>query len=75
MDDLKATVIIDKPGVIAITESWANDNALDSELLLENYSMIRKSRFTGKRGGGKTLYIRSEIQFVQMNSHSNLESL
>ena len=75
MDDLKARVIIDKPDIIAITESWANNNVLDSELYLENYSMIRKDRATGKRGGGIILYIRSEIQFVQMNSHFELESL
>jgi len=60
----------DKKGA---TESWANSEIFDSELILDGYVMFRHDRDTGIKGGGvmfmlkrilnqQSLYLRSSFQ-------------
>ena len=49
------------PHIIGITESWANTDITDAELLLTGYVIFRRDRI-GRRGGGVILYIKESIQ-------------
>ena len=51
-----------KPHIISITESWANNDITDAELVLEGYVMYRKDRI-GRRGG-VLLYIKETIIII-----------
>lgn len=59
MDELRHKIFTHNYDIIAITESWANDDISDSELWINGYHMYRKDRLTdcGKKGGGVLLYI------------------
>ena len=46
--------------IIGITESWANNDITDAELVLEGYAMFRKDSM-GRRGGRVLLYIKDTI--------------
>ena len=59
-----ATVNDIDPDVIGITESWATENILDSELSMRGYQLFRCDRSTGNRGGGVLLYVKSVWQPV-----------
>ena len=47
--------------IIDITESWANIDIADDELVLIRYVMFRRDRI-GRRGGGVILYVKESIQ-------------
>ena len=59
-DGLNIMVDDIKPHIIGITESWANNDITDAELVLEGYAMFRKDRM-GRRRGGVLLYIKDTI--------------
>ena len=42
--NLELYIIENKPSIIGVTESWANCDVRDSELLLEGYELFRKDR-------------------------------
>ena len=65
-EDLELYVLDERPDIIGITESWANEKIEDSELTLEGYTMLRKDRVSGEklRGGGVLLYIKSSLSVV-----------
>ena len=44
------------PHIIGITESWANTDITDAELVLTGYVMLRRDRIG--RGGGVILYVK-----------------
>ena len=48
--DLQALLLTDCVDIIALTETWLNDNFLDSELHLNDYNIFRKDR-SNRRGG------------------------
>ena len=49
------------PHIIGITESWANTDITDAELVLTGYVMFRIYRI-GRRGRGFILYVKESIQ-------------
>ena len=53
--EFHATVYTIQPDIIGITESWATENVLDSELELDGYMLFRHDRPVKKRGGGVLL--------------------
>ena len=53
------------PDIIGVTESWANSNILDSELMLPGYDMFRKDRPVNREGGGVLLYAKSNLQATE----------
>ena len=65
LDDLHATIYSLEPDIVGITESWATDSLLDSELSLHGYDLFRCDRPSTCRGGGVLLYVRSELQPIQ----------
>jgi ribonucleases P/MRP protein subunit RPP40 len=65
-DWLESVVETHKPDVIGITESWCNEDILDSEIGLDGFEIFRADRSTGNRGGGILLYIRVELRAVRV---------
>ena len=61
LDLFHATVIEMKPDIVGVTETWATDSILDSELDLEGYQKFRCDRQTGNRGGGVLIYVKDII--------------
>ena len=49
--------------VIAITETWLNPEIPDGPVSLTNFSIVRKDRASGKRGGGICAFIKPDIPF------------
>ena len=64
-EHLEAWVSAISPDVIGITETWANSNVLDSELILPGYDMFRKDRPVSRDGGGVLLYVRKDLHAVE----------
>jgi len=58
LDLFHATVIKMKPDIGGVTETWATDSILDSELDLEGYQKFRCDRQMGNRGGGVVIYVK-----------------
>ena len=64
MDELRAIVAMEEPGLVAVTEAWTHDEIGDAYLKLEGYDMIvREDRndTQGGRGGGLLLYAKKNI--------------
>ena len=60
--EFQALVDIEKPHIIAITESWLDDSFNDGEVFPTEYSVFRNDRNT--HGGGVALGIRSTLNPV-----------
>ena len=54
-----------KPDVIGVTETWANEDILDSELSLDGYDIFRRDRPVDRVGGGVLLYVKSSLHPVE----------
>ena len=54
------------PDVIGVTETWATDDILDSELALVRYDMFRQDRPVNRAGagGGVLLYVKNSLQAI-----------
>ena len=64
MFDLQALLVTDCVDIIALTETWLDDNFLDSELHLNDYNIFRRDR-SNRRGGGVLLAIKDQISSIQ----------
>lgn len=51
--------------IIAVTETWLNDNIFNSEILNCGYTIYRKDRGSGKRGGGVLLAIKQSLESIR----------
>ena len=61
-DLFTAWVLNYSPDVIGVTETWATDDILDSELALVGYDMFRQDRPVNRAGGGVLLYVKNSLQ-------------
>ena len=63
MDELKKQVEIRKPHIIAITETWGNEDLGDALFQLKGYNMYRNDREDKnyKFGGGTLLYVDKKL--------------
>ncbi len=61
------------PDIIGVTETWLNDSIMNNEILPYDYSIYRKDRGQGTRGGGVLLAIHNSIPTKLIASPSNLE--
>ena len=59
------TVYSEDYDVVAVTETWLNDNILDSEILSHGYSIYRHDRDSSKRGGGVLLAVKQSIESIR----------
>ena len=69
LDELKIMAQHSNPAIISIGETWLNDNDDSLELLIDNYSLVRKDR--GSRGGGVLVYIRNDLNFQRLVNLEN----
>ena len=65
MDDLLALVEVYKPHIIAVTESWCNNDIFDSELSIPGYDLFRMDRPLDNKGGGVLLYVGADLGAVE----------
>lgn len=54
------------PDIIALTETWLNENITNSVCNITGYSIVRHDRLHGS-GGGILLYIKNDLQFKRLN--------
>jgi ribonucleases P/MRP protein subunit RPP40 len=64
IQDLELLLRDENPDIVGITETWLNASILDSEMMIEGYTLLRKDRRDNRRGGGVAFYIKNEINFV-----------
>jgi hypothetical protein len=56
VDEISIRTKILNPEVLCITETWLNDHIPDEVVQVSGYTIIRKDRANGIRGGGVYLY-------------------
>ena len=61
-DEFKAIIILEKPHVIMITETWFNSNSLK---VIPNYIFFTKDR--DGRGGGVAIYVKNDINSCEID--------
>ena len=59
MDNLAASVLVHKPDIICIVESWLDGDVGQCETMLSNFVSLRLDR--NRHGGGVLLWIRDTI--------------
>ena len=70
INELRAVISSERPDVVAITESWTNENIDDKCLKVEGYDMVvRKDRVdtVGGRGGGILIYVKGMYVWKEDN--------
>ena len=62
MDSFKALLVLEKPDLVGITESWISTDTVDfeGEYELSGYKMFKKDRI-GKKGGGVLMYVKEGL--------------
>ena len=55
MDELRLVCMSEQPDVVCIVETWLDENILESEISVDNYSVVRLDR--NRHGGGIVMYI------------------
>ena len=70
--ELESTIYEEKPHIVFITESWADEKHSTAELNIDGYDCIRKDR--SRRGGGCLMYIQEELKAVPLNSLTDTEN-
>ena len=68
-----------KPDIIAIVETWLNNNISDEEIALDNYTLARRDRRMDikTRGGGVMVYVNNRLKFFEMSGdiYSNFDAM
>ena len=54
-------VYLKLPALVAVTETWLNENIVNSEILPSGYNIFRLDRLGGRRGGGILLASREDL--------------
>ena len=77
MEELKVMIEEKKPDVIAIVESWLNEDIADSEINLKHFDMIRidRNNESKQRGGGVLIFVNQSMKCLKVESEriNNLE--
>ncbi|KAK4474235.1 hypothetical protein MN116_000174 [Schistosoma mekongi] len=64
---LKSIMIITKPSVVLITETWCKPTILDDTINIDNYTLFRTDR-QNTSGGGTIIYTRSDLKACRFNN-------
>ena len=66
MTDIK--MLLSQPGkecdILGISESWLHDH-LDTEVEVPGYTLVRKDRSDGKKGGGVVIYLKGTMVYTR----------
>jgi len=71
MAELLATVESFDPTVIGVTESWGDNDILDSEFSIPGFTMFRSDRKITHRGGGVLLYVKTDLNPLEVRMKSS----
>ena len=77
IDELKVVVAENEPDILAICETWTNDNVGNAVLGIEDYVIAaRKDRndTAGGRGGGLLVYVRKDMYVWQVKENASCSS-
>ena len=69
IDELRSIARKSNAAVIGITESKLDESVLNSEIYIDNYSLIRCDR--NRHGGGVACYVRDDISYNQKTIFNN----
>ena len=72
IDKVRYFVVIKKPDLAFITETWLTDLIDTSNLAIPDYNIVCKNRTSGAHGG-VCLYIKNSIQFTILDQLSSPE--
>ena len=63
IEELQCYVTEHELDILAVCETWFNDNVSDTEISIDNFTVFRKNREAIKegRGGGVVLYVRDTL--------------
>ncbi len=64
-DELLAHIAVEKPDIIAITESWANLSHLMTEFAIAGYESYNKNR-QHRKGGGVICYVKNMFSAIKI---------
>lgn len=75
MDELRQKVLQGDYDIIAVTESWANEDIGNAELAIDGILMHRKDKAADNRakGGGVLLYVKEELRSYPTQHLTNEE--
>ncbi len=65
-DESTACIAIEKPDIVAISETWASSQHLMSEFSIPGYESVYKNR-THKKGGGVICYVKNTLSAVKVD--------
>ena len=76
MDSFKALLVLEKPDLVGITESWISTDTVDfeGEYELSGYKMFKKDRI-GKKGGGVLMYVKEGLNPIDCELATEHEML
>ena len=57
--------------VMAICETFLDDNVTDNEICIESYTIVKKNR--NRHGGGVLIYIKEGMQYTEITDLAGLE--
>ena len=69
MDELKLLLSNDPFDIVAISETHCDSTVTDTDILLDNYCLIRKDR--SRHGGGVALYVNNSVSFESVSHPVN----
>ena len=50
--------------IVCVTETWFKKSIVDNQYCLQNYSLMRRDRVTGNRGGGIAIYYKKRLNLT-----------
>ena len=72
IDELRALSQVHKPHLICITETWLDNQILDSEVCIDDYDIVRHDR--NRQGGGVLIFVAQSLSYnVLVSGPSELE--
>lgn len=76
LDEVKLLLDESSLDLLAITETHLSDNVDDDEIMIENYSLIRKDRMgTKNHWGGTAIYFKDHLNIYELENDKNMKSI
>lgn len=73
LEVFKETVLTENFDVVAVTETWLNDNITNNMLSIPGYIFLRNDRLA--RGGGVGIYLKHHLKYTQIQTNNEIEQL